>query len=66
MQPDITTTLGLQDHAILEMFYSTGLRRMECANLELFDVDRVRGTIFIRLGHTDESGPADQPGDALH
>ena len=50
MQADITTPLGLRDRAILEVFYSTGLRRMECANLELFDVDRVRGTIFIRQG----------------
>jgi integrase/recombinase XerD len=39
--------LGLRDRAILETFYSTGMRRMELLNLKLFDVDFDRGTVLI-------------------
>ena len=39
--------LGLRDRAILETFYSTGMRRMELVNLKLFDVDFDRGTVLI-------------------
>jgi integrase/recombinase XerD len=48
--PDVTTTLGLRDRAILETFYSTGMRRMELANLHVHDVDSERGTVTIRQG----------------
>ena len=48
--PDVTTTLGLRDRAILETFYSTGMRRMELANLHLQDVDFERETVTIRQG----------------
>lgn len=49
-QPDLTKPLGLRDRAILETFYSTGLRRMELANLGLYDLDAERGTLTIRQG----------------
>jgi len=49
-QPDVTKPLGLRDRAILETFYSTGLRRMELANLGLYDLDAERGTLTIRQG----------------
>jgi integrase/recombinase XerD len=49
-QPDINTTLGLRDRAILEVLYSTGMRRMEVINLKLYDIDADRGTIIIRQG----------------
>jgi integrase/recombinase XerD len=49
-QPDITTPAGLRDRAILETFYSTGMRRMEVANLKLYDIDADRGAVMIRLG----------------
>ncbi len=42
--------LGVRDRAILETFYSTGMRRMELAGLKLYDLDVERGTIMIRLG----------------
>lgn len=42
--------LGVRDRAILEVFYSTGLRRMELIGLKLHDLDQERGTIFIRQG----------------
>ncbi len=49
-QPDTATAAGLRDRAILETFYSTGMRRMEVAHLNLFDVDADRGTVFVRQG----------------
>jgi len=49
-QPDITTPAGLRDRAILETFYSTGMRRMEVANLKLYDIDAERGVLMIRQG----------------
>jgi integrase/recombinase XerD len=48
--PDAKAPLGIRDRAILETCYSTGLRRMELAALKLFDLDRDRGTIFVREG----------------
>ncbi len=49
-QPDTTTALGLRDRAILETFYSSGLRRAELCRLRLDEVDVSRRAIFIRLG----------------
>ena len=41
---------GQSDRAILETFYSTGMRRLELANLKLWDLDAERGTVMIRQG----------------
>lgn len=49
-QPDVSEAMGLRDRAILETFYSTGMRRSELMGLSLFDLDRERGTIMIRQG----------------
>ena len=48
--PDTTHPLGVRDRAMLETFYSTGLRRMEVANLCLFDVDMEQGLVMVREG----------------
>lgn len=48
--PDIRTPLGLRDRAMLETFYSTGIRRKELTQLKLYDVDRERATLTIRQG----------------
>jgi integrase/recombinase XerD len=48
--PDLTDPLGVRDRAILEVFYSTGMRRMEMATLNLFDLDSERGTLIVRQG----------------
>lgn len=48
--PQIATVEGLRDRAILEIFYATGMRRMEVANLKLYDLDKERGTVMIRQG----------------
>jgi len=48
--PDLETATGLRDRAMMEVFYSTGMRRMELMNLQVFDVDAERGTVMIRQG----------------
>jgi integrase/recombinase XerD len=48
--PPLDDPLGLRDRAILEVFYSTGMRRMELLGLKLHDLDAERGTVFIRQG----------------
>jgi integrase/recombinase XerD len=50
MQPDIGDPLGLRDRAIVETLYSTGIRRTELANLQLYNLDRERGTLSIWQG----------------
>jgi integrase/recombinase XerD len=42
--------LGIRDRAIIETLYSTGIRRMELANLKLYDVDTSNGTLMVREG----------------
>lgn len=42
--------VGLRDRAILETFYSTGLRRSELANLKLYDLDWEAGCLWVREG----------------
>jgi integrase/recombinase XerD len=48
--PDLRTPLGMRDKAIIETFYSCGLRVMEMANLSLKDLDLVNGFLFVREG----------------
>lgn len=49
-QPDLSTAQGLRDRAILEVLYSTGMRRMELVGLGLADLDAERGVALIREG----------------
>jgi integrase/recombinase XerD len=48
--PDVGTPLGIRDRAILEILYSTGIRRMELIALKLYDLDPDRGTLMVREG----------------
>ena len=48
--PNVQDVLGVRDRALLETFYSTGMRRSELMGLDVFDADLERGTLFIRLG----------------
>jgi integrase/recombinase XerD len=48
--PDLADPLGLRDRAILEVFYSTAMRRMELIGLKLYDLDAERGTVMVRQG----------------
>ena len=49
-QPDLSTPAGVRDRAMLEVLYSTGIRRMELAGLAVFDIDRDRQTLLVRQG----------------
>ena len=50
IQPDLSTPEGVRDRTMLELFYSTGMRRMEVANLDLYDVDFDREIVMIKEG----------------
>ncbi len=47
---DITTPAGVRDRAILELLYSTGLRRAELVALDLGEVDLAGGVVLVRSG----------------
>ncbi len=47
---NIDTLTGLRNRAILEVLWSTGIRRMEIANLLLSEVDFGRGVVLVRQG----------------
>jgi integrase/recombinase XerD len=49
-QPDVNDAIGLRDRALLEVIYSTGLRRLEIINLKLFDLHCDRGLVMVRQG----------------
>jgi integrase/recombinase XerD len=49
-QPKIEVPLGIRDRAMLEILYSSGLRRMELLHLKLYDVDQKHGLITVREG----------------
>ena len=49
-QPDLDTALGVRDRVMLEVLYSTGIRRSELAGLSLFDLDADRRTLLVRQG----------------
>jgi len=49
-QPDTREPIGLRDRAILEVLYSTGIRRIEVLNLSVYDLDVERGTLMVRQG----------------
>jgi integrase/recombinase XerD len=49
-QARATTPQGLRDRALLELLYSSGLRRAEVAGLRLSDVDASRRLVMVRAG----------------
>ena len=49
-QPDLDDALGVRDRAMLEVLYSTGIRRSELAHLAIFDLDAERCTLLVRQG----------------
>ena len=49
-QTDVAELLGIRDRAILETFYSTGIRRQEMVSLDVYDIDADRGVVMIRQG----------------
>jgi integrase/recombinase XerD len=57
--PNVADPLGVRDRAMLELFYTCGLRRSELCRLELTDLNPERGTLHIRRGkgHKDRFVP---------
>lgn len=53
-QTDISLPLGIRDRSIMETFYSTGIRRQELANLDVYDLDTRLGVLRIRHGKGDK------------
>ncbi|MGH8476200.1 MAG: tyrosine recombinase XerC [Methylococcales bacterium] len=49
------TVLGLRDLAIWELFYSSGLRLSELADLNLEDVDLKQGSVLVKHGKGKKS-----------
>lgn len=47
---NINNIYGLRDRAMIEILYSTGIRRAELSNLSIYDLDRSRRILFIREG----------------
>ncbi|HUO09008.1 MAG TPA: site-specific tyrosine recombinase XerC [Phycisphaerae bacterium] len=52
-------SLGVRDRALLEVFYSTGIRRMELMNLDIGHLDLSRGVVHVvqGKGHKDRVVP---------
>lgn len=50
LAPDISTPLGLRDRAIVELFYSTGVRVSELVGLDVFDIDLAGGELRVKRG----------------
>ncbi len=48
--PNLATYTGLRDRAILETFYSSGIRHMELLRLRVCDVDLERGYLTVLQG----------------
>lgn len=48
--PDISTPLGIRDRCLMELLYSTGIRRMEAVKLTLDDVNFERAVLAVRQG----------------
>jgi integrase/recombinase XerD len=49
-QPNVRTLMGVRDRAILETLYSTGIRRQELVDLDVYSVDLDGGTLMVRQG----------------
>jgi integrase/recombinase XerD len=48
--PDLSTPLGIRNRAILEVFYSNGIRVSELCNLRLKDIDTYQGELRVDQG----------------
>ncbi|MFU8893806.1 MAG: tyrosine-type recombinase/integrase [Luteolibacter sp.] len=53
--PNPADPFGLRDRAMLELFYATGIRRTEMANLDLGDYDSHSHTLTVRKGKGGKS-----------
>jgi integrase/recombinase XerD len=49
-QPNLNTLRGYRNRVILEILYSTAIRRAEVANLKLYDIETSMGYLTVRHG----------------
>jgi len=49
-QPDVSTAEGIRDRAMMEIFYTCGIRRFEMVKLTIYDIDARRKNLIIREG----------------
>lgn len=49
-QPNVNDAMGLRDRAMMELLYSTGLRRCELIRLHVTDLDLQSLTLWVRKG----------------
>ncbi len=49
-QPNLGTLTGIRDRTVLEVFYSTGIRRNELCRLTIYDADLKGGMVRINNG----------------
>ena len=47
---DLNEPCGMRDRAIMELFYSNGIRRAELVALNIYDIDFDKGSLMIRDG----------------
>jgi integrase/recombinase XerD len=47
---DAADSIGLRDRAVIEVLYSTGIRRGEIVTLKLYDLSLDRGVLLVRQG----------------
>jgi integrase/recombinase XerD len=47
---DVTTLMGIRNRAMMEVFYSSGVRRMELMHLKIYDLNVEHGTLMVREG----------------
>lgn len=52
--PNLRLAMGVRDRAMLETLYSTGVRRQELVDLNIYDIDAERGVVMIRQGKGDK------------
>ena len=49
-EADTAEPLGVRDRTMMEVLYSTGVRRMEVIGLSVWDIDAEAGTMMVRQG----------------
>lgn len=52
--PNLRLAMGVRDRAMLETLYSTGVRRQELVDLNMYDIDKDRGVLMVRQGKGDK------------
>lgn len=53
--PDVTSSAGIRDRSMLEVFYCSGIRNGELGGLQLGDIDWERQALWIREGKGKKS-----------